>query len=320
MKNTYYYEHDYYPLEEVKDVAHGVFNRRYAIYGNRDQLDRSLPYYMNCISIHLRSLNIEKFNLGIDYAPPQYMIEDRCENRLVMNFILSGKGRIGNEEFSAGEFYYSLPLEKHTLIAEPSDPWVSVWLAVSGKYIGELLQIIKEKSAKHIIPFKRRNDVLAITETLLYNTELGNASEEYLMLLLQMYLSYVVEIKDSDPPELLTTPKKAKIVRNAKRFISDNLATVTVAQIAERLHYERKYFSRIFTEVVGMPPQDYIVDRKMEWVKNMLVQTKLSVNEIMEAVGYEHRNGLASAFRKKYGCSPSEYRKQFSDNMQSEEK
>jgi AraC-like DNA-binding protein len=47
----------------------------------------------------------------------------------------------------------------------------------------------------------------------------------------------------------------------------------------------------------------------MEWARNSLVNSELSIIEIMDAIGYDHRNGFTNTFKKKYGCTPAEYRK-----------
>ena len=60
---------------------------------------------------------------------------------------------------------------------------------------------------------------------------------------------------------------------------------------------------------MGITPSEYITDCRLEWAKNSLAYSDLSVAEITEAIGYEHRNGFAIAFKKKYGYTPSEYRK-----------
>lgn len=50
----------------------------------------------------------------------------------------------------------------------------------------------------------------------------------------------------------------------------------------------------------------------------------MSLEEIVNSVGYEHRNGLVTAFRKKFGMTPTAYRKAMqktaSDSEQTEEK
>ena len=60
---------------------------------------------------------------------------------------------------------------------------------------------------------------------------------------------------------------------------------------------------------MGMSPLEYSTDCKMEWAKNAITHANPSTAEIMNAIGYEHRNGFSKAFKKKYGCSPAEYRK-----------
>ena len=76
-----------------------------------------------------------------------------------------------------------------------------------------------------------------------------------------------------------------------------------------------KYFSRIFTEATGMTPQEYITDCRMEWAKNSLIYSNLSISKIMDSVGYSHRNGFTTAFKKKFGCAPSEYRKKINMSL-----
>ena len=60
---------------------------------------------------------------------------------------------------------------------------------------------------------------------------------------------------------------------------------------------------------MGMTPFEYITDCRMEWAKNALIHSNLSIEEIMEAIGYDHRNGFTIAFKKKYGDPPASYRR-----------
>ena len=69
-------------------------------------------------------------------------------------------------------------------------------------------------------------------------------------------------------------------------------------------HYNTKYFSRVFTEAMGIKPFEYIIDCKMEWAKNSLTYSTLSIDEIAEALGYEHRNSFTVAFPKKIRLHP----------------
>ena len=83
---------------------------------------------------------------------------------------------------------------------------------------------------------------------------------------------------------MLLTDKTAQLLHKAKAYVRKNLKCVTVADMAEDQHYNRRYFSSVFTEAMGMKPSEYITDCKMEWAKNSLINSDLSITEIMEAI------------------------------------
>ena len=50
----------------------------------------------------------------------------------------------------------------------------------------------------------------------------------------------------------------------------------------------------------------------MRRAKQLLADEKLSVKEISARVGYDNALNFSTGFRKRFGISPSEYRKQLS--------
>ena len=128
--------------------------------------------------------------------------------------------------------------------------------------------------------------------------------------LINIYHSYITPADNLEDSEWFGMGKADNFIREAKIYVRKNLKTVTVANMAAVRNYNVKYFSREFTKHMGMTPLEYITDCKMEWAKNAITHSNLSTAEIMNAIGYEHRNGFTKAFKKKYGCSPTEFRKQ----------
>ena len=155
----------------------------------------------------------------------------------------------------------------------------------------------------------RRTDIMDLTKTFLYTINLGETSTSYLKLLINMYLTYVSPNNEPDYPEVFASEKIAGIVYASKMYINKNLKTVTVEALAAYQRYNVKYFSRLFASAVGMKPAEYITECRLEWSKNSLEHSELSIVEISDTIGYGHRNGFTIAFNKKYGISPSEYRK-----------
>jgi AraC-like DNA-binding protein len=67
-----------------------------------------------------------------------------------------------------------------------------------------------------------------------------------------------------------------------------------------------------FKEIFGNTVFGYLVDLKMEYAKEKLVQKKVSISEISDEIGFQHPQHFSQAFKKKYGYFPSQY---FNNNL-----
>ena len=312
MKFNHYDYKCYYFLSS--DIANGIYIRRKITSPQRYQIQFDYKYHTSYINVSGKSTEITSLDLGVDFSPPKFTIENRCSERLFLNFIIKGKGKINGEPFSEGQFYYTLPYERHTIESDKDEPYVSAWISLDGSYIYDIVSKLNEKSQKKIILIERRTDIMKLTKVLLYETNLGETSTSYFKSLIDIYLSYIAPNKESNLSETFVTDRAAQLVHNAKAYVRKNLKYVTVTDMAADQHYNRRYFSSVFTEAMGMNPSEYITDCKMEWAKNSLVNSELSITEIMEAIGYDHRNGFTIAFKKKYGCPPAEYRRKMKND------
>ncbi|MBQ9326322.1 MAG: helix-turn-helix transcriptional regulator [Clostridia bacterium] len=90
---------------------------------------------------------------------------------------------------------------------------------------------------------------------------------------------------------------------------------LTVPELAERCHLSEAHFRRIFKDVYGWPPLDYIHTIRIERACKLLFDGTLSVSEIAEAVGYRTPSTFTRQFHHFYGLSPSQWRQK----MESEE-
>ena len=60
-----------------------------------------------------------------------------------------------------------------------------------------------------------------------------------------------------------------------------------------------------FRQIFGTTAFGYLHDRRMEQAKMLLLERQLSVNQVAQLVGYASRNAFVTAFRKRFGVSPS---------------
>jgi AraC family transcriptional regulator len=103
-------------------------------------------------------------------------------------------------------------------------------------------------------------------------------------------------------------PKSA--LRRVRDFVDDNLSTdIGLAEMAEVAHLSRYHFSRQFKRSTGLSPHQYVIGRRVERARELLVRTDLSVGDVASVVGFNHQSHLAYHVRRRFGVPPSTLRR-----------
>ncbi len=80
------------------------------------------------------------------------------------------------------------------------------------------------------------------------------------------------------------------------------------SMVAEEFHISNYTLSRIFRNQVGVGYTDYINAKRLDYAKEMLLTTDLSVREIAVSAGYMNENYFSRIFKATVGVSASEFR------------
>ncbi len=75
--------------------------------------------------------------------------------------------------------------------------------------------------------------------------------------------------------------------------------------ISKKLGYDYTYLANSFSEVKGMTIQQFIIQNKIEKVKELLLYDELSLTEISYKLNYSSAAHLSNQFKKVTGLSPS---------------
>ena len=70
------------------------------------------------------------------------------------------------------------------------------------------------------------------------------------------------------------------------------------------------YFSTVFKRDTGKTFIEYLTDYRMEEASKLLLNDNLKTYVIAERVGYSDPNYFTYVFKRKYGLTPSKYRKE----------
>lgn len=159
----------------------------------------------------------------------------------------------------------------------------------------------------NIFRFKKENKCFL---TMLNMTQLStllafyhaNCEEEY-----KLFLANLIKInidnfkgKDSIPPTLkfavneMTKPENLKI--GVKRF-------------TELSGYSKSHLSRLMNKHYGITLHQFIINTRLESAYNLLVLTKINMEELSESLGYASFSHFNKIFKCRYGITPAVLRK-----------
>lgn len=80
--------------------------------------------------------------------------------------------------------------------------------------------------------------------------------------------------------------------------------------LAEIVYLNPDYISRLFKREVGMSIGSYLLEKRLEKAKELLMNSTLPINAVSMHVGYSNFSYFTKTFREATGVTPNEYRKQ----------
>ena len=115
----------------------------------------------------------------------------------------------------------------------------------------------------------------------------------------------------------LIDDKKSQIIDRIKTLIiehvhysTENESTINSSDfISREIGYDYSYLSNLFSSVEGITIEKYIINQKIEKVKELLVYNELSLKEIAYQLGYSSVQHLSNQFKKVTGLTPSHFKK-----------
>lgn len=111
------------------------------------------------------------------------------------------------------------------------------------------------------------------------------------------------------------SPQAPGQLKNLVDYIDENLAEkLSLAVLAEQTNWNVYHFARLFKQYLRISPHQYILKRRIERAKVLLLNDQQSILEIAQMVGYESHSHFSQMFRKLEGLSPQDYRKKMSTN------
>ncbi|MDT8975930.1 AraC family transcriptional regulator [Paenibacillus sp. chi10] len=274
----------------------------------------------------------ERANLAINEAPsrgelsvlfcgqsitePLHHVGPSVHDYGIVHCVQSGRGKFTIRgvayEVGAGESFFIFPGELHHYVADEADPWQYRWIGYRGSGVEQLLAIIGIGPHAPIVQGYRIHRVEALFRNVYKALQIGGSAgdmeaEGYMRVVLAEYARTTDKGSDANNDDKRSDIERQ--VEQAARWLSLQFdKSISIDELAHTLGYHRTYLSKMFRKQMGESPMQFLLRIRMERAKTLLMTTRLTIEQIAAAVGYEDALYFSKLYKKWYSHSPSSHR------------
>lgn len=128
---------------------------------------------------------------------------------------------------------------------------------------------------------------------------------EFMQLLSKV--SSLVQVSESD---VEISPGNRRYCERAKTFISENIdRRLSVSDVANAVGVSKNYLTNVFSAGEGVPLIEYINRRKLSYMIELVRRYGYTIAQAGEHVGFTDANYISRIFKRYYGVTLTEYRR-----------
>lgn len=264
-------------------------------------------------------IDLRPYQYGWEECEPLHSFGPFVRNHYLFHYIISGSGILYSHSVNGEIHEYNLGADQGFLIcpgqinlytADENQPWKYVWLEFDGMRIKEILLRAGLKQDHPVYRPKNLEQGIQLREHMLYFTENSAKSPLHLVGHLSLFLDELIEFS-ADRQEIDETKEHDYYIHEAEIYIQQNYQRdLSVDEVAGFCRLNRNYFSRRFKELIGSTPQEFLIQQRLTKAAELLKITNQPIKNIADQCGYPNQLYFSQAFKKYYGLSPREWRRQ----------
>ena len=164
----------------------------------------------------------------------------------------------------------------------------------------------------HFIPRRREQNIYDLVEAVVSERIQNNKGSVYIIkgLMIRIFdiLAKHYEINLSS---LQLKQIDDLLFIEVEEYLRNNFKDASLNQLAERFHFQEDYFTKLIKKHTGITYSHMLKNIRMAKAEELLLKTKKSVSEIIEAIGYENRSHFYEVFHKLHNMTPVQFRNKY---------
>ena len=212
----------------------------------------------------------------------------------LIHFVVSGYGifKIEDKEYKVGphEIFVIPPFVETYYKADKTDPWNYTWIGFTAD--AELPTFLP-----HTLKIPEAEEIF---NTMKKCEDFFEGRSAFLS----------ARIWDLFAQILAKKIERTDYVKSALDYMhSEYMTGITIGDVADKLNIDRTYFYTIFKKKIGISPQQYLLNHRMNIAASLIKNQNISISTAAYSVGYADISVFSKAFKKHYGISPKQYAK-----------
>lgn len=261
--------------------------------------------------------DVRLYQFGWEQCAPLHSFGPFVRNHYLFHYILSGRGQLDAADqdevirhypLGPGQGFLIFPGQITTYAASEADPWKYVWLEFDGLRAAEYVDQAGLNWDQPVYRPQSPEQGRGVGDTMLYIADHPNEPALHLVGHLCLFLDALIRTSSSRR-ELSGGQLRDFYIQEAVNYMEHHYPQeITVEELAGVCGLNRSYFSRIFREAMGCPPQEFLIRLRLSKAADQLRGTDHAIGVIAAQCGYPNQLHFTRAFHKRYGLSPREWR------------
>lgn len=258
---------------------------------------------------------------------PHSQVGPHSHCTLELSMILSGKGeyRVDRQVYpvQTGDIVLFNNTDIHSMRNTGTEPLVNlalefeprfVWVTPSHMSSRAFLDVFFNRNQRFTHKLDRNNPAFSSLQRQLLDIQAAFEKrplhhEAIIHARLLCLLADLLQHYDITIPQSHAGLRKNAGMDRVLNYIAEHYAEpISLASLAEILHMNKTYFSRIFREINGISPKEYIVKTRIAAATQLLKDSDRGVLEVAQACGFSSLSNFYNAFKRVTGQSPAQYR------------
>jgi AraC-like DNA-binding protein len=218
--------------------------------------------------------------------------------------------KVGDREYNVtkGQAFLIYPKIETVYQADSENPWYYSWIGFHGYRCDEYLKNMGFTPENPVVTLESPEKLQYFFDKMIETKELTLRDELIRMSNLLEIFAVFLENNKNQNDAGKDYPSSVYVKYAIDYMMSHRKEKVKIDEIARTIGISRGYLAGSFKKEMGVSPQEYLINFRLEYAASLIRKTKEPIGDIAAEVGYNDAMAFSKAFKQKFKMSPTAFR------------